>query len=73
MYVSNSNPPEDLDSGGEIYKIDLTGKVLGKFGKAGKQVKEFGSVNQIDCRSETELFVGEVGNWRVQKLTLHSN
>ena len=55
------------------YKIDLTGKVLGKFGKAGKQLKEFGSVNQIDCRSENELFVGEVGNWRVQKLTLHAN
>jgi len=73
MYVSNSNPPEDIDTGGEIYKIDLTGKVLGKFGKAGKQLKEFGSVNQIDCRSENELFVGEVGNWRVQKLTLHAN
>ena len=24
-------------------------------------------------RSESELMVGEIGNWRVQKLTLHSN
>ena len=70
LYSSNSNPPEDIDANGEIYKLDLTGKVLGKFGKAGKQMKEFGTANQIDCRSENELFVGEIGNWRVQKLTL---
>ena len=70
LYSSNSNPPEDIDANGEIYKLDLTGKVLGKFGKAGKQTKEFGTVNQIDCRSENDLFVGEIGNWRVQKLTL---
>jgi DNA-binding beta-propeller fold protein YncE len=71
LYSSNSNPPDDIDTGGEIYKLDLTGRVLGKFGKAGKQVKEFGTVNQIDCRSENDLLVGEIGNWRVQKLTLH--
>jgi len=71
LYVSNSNPPEDLDANGEIYKMDLTGKVLGKFGRAGKLMKEFGTVNSIDCRTENDLYVGEIGNWRVQKLTLH--
>ncbi|MBV8846363.1 MAG: hypothetical protein JO307_26455 [Bryobacterales bacterium] len=70
LYSSNSNPPEDIDSGGEIYKLDLTGKVIGKFGKAGKLPKEFGSVNAINCRSENELYVAEIGNWRIQKLTL---
>ena len=49
----------------------LNGKIVGKFGKAGKLPKEFGTVNAIDCRSENELYVGETGNWRVQKLTLH--
>ena len=53
--------------------MDLTGKVVGKFGRAGKQPKEFGTVNAIDCRSENELYVGEIGNWRVQKLTLRTN
>jgi hypothetical protein len=71
LYSSNSNPVNDIDSGGEIYKIDMTGKVVGKFGRAGKLPKEFGTVNAIDCRSENDLLVGEVGNWRVQKLTLH--
>ena len=70
IYSSNSNPPEDIDTGGEIYKLKLDGTVLGKFGKAGKLPKEFGTVNSIDCRSENSLLVGEVGNMRVQKLTL---
>jgi DNA-binding beta-propeller fold protein YncE len=69
LYASNSNPPDSLDNG-EIYKLELDGKVLGKFGRAGKLVKEFGTVNQIDCRNPNTLLVGEVQNWRVQKVTL---
>ncbi|HMJ82924.1 MAG TPA: peptidyl-alpha-hydroxyglycine alpha-amidating lyase family protein [Vicinamibacterales bacterium] len=71
MYVSNSNPPTDLDTAGEIYKMKLDGSMIGKFGKAGKLPKEFGTVNAIDCRSENTIYVGEVGNFRVQKLTIH--
>jgi 6-bladed beta-propeller len=68
MYVSNSNPPTDLDTAGEIYKMRLDGTMIGKFGRAGKLLKEFGTVNAIDCRGENTLYVGEVGNFRVQKL-----
>jgi hypothetical protein len=71
LYSSNSNPPDDIDSNGEIYKLELDGTVIGKFGKAGKLPKEFGTVNSIDCRRDNELYVGEIGNWRIQKLTLH--
>src|ERR1041385_8924102 len=71
LYSSNSNPPDDFDVAGEIYKMKLDGTVVGKFGKAGKLPKEFGTVNAIDCRSENNLLVGEVANMRVQKLTLH--
>jgi hypothetical protein len=70
IYVSNSNDAESLDNG-EIYKMELDGKIVGKFGRAGRVPKEFNMVNSIDCRSENELFVGELGSWRVQKLTLH--
>jgi len=69
LYSSNSNDPSNLDNG-EIYKLELDGTVLGKFGRAGKLPKEFGTVNQMDCRNPNELIVGEVLNWRVQKLTL---
>jgi DNA-binding beta-propeller fold protein YncE len=70
LYVSNSNPPTDIDSAGEIYKMRLDGTMIGKFGRAGKLLKELGTVNAIDCRTENTLYVGEVGNFRVQKLTI---
>jgi hypothetical protein len=69
LYSSNSNPPDSMDNG-EIYKMELDGKILGKFGTAGKLAKEFGTVNEIDCRNPNVLYAGELTNWRVQKLTL---
>jgi DNA-binding beta-propeller fold protein YncE len=71
LYVSNSNPPNDIDRDGEIYKMKLDGTIVGKFGRAGKLPKEFGTVNAIDCRNANTLYVGEIGNLRVQKLVLH--
>jgi DNA-binding beta-propeller fold protein YncE len=71
LYSSNSNPLLDLDVNGEIYKLDLNGKLVGRFGRAGKLPKEFDVANAIDCRVDNELWVGELGSWRVQKLALH--
>jgi len=71
LYVSNSNPWNDIDVAGEIYKMRLDGTILGKFGRAGRLLKEFGAVNSIDCRGENTLLVGELANLRVQKLVLH--
>ncbi len=71
LYSSNSNPPNDIDVAGEIYKLKLDGTVIGKFGKAGRTAKEFNFVNAIDCRSENNLYIGEIGNLRVQKVSLH--
>ncbi|HJT89590.1 MAG TPA: peptidyl-alpha-hydroxyglycine alpha-amidating lyase family protein [Bryobacteraceae bacterium] len=71
LYVSDSNPPNDIDRDGEIYRMKLDGSITGKFGRAGKMLKEFGTVNAIDCRNENTLYVGEIGNLRVQKLVLH--
>jgi outer membrane protein assembly factor BamB len=55
---------------GRIYKLTLEGKVLGVFGKSGKQPGQFGWIHEIACPSENELYVGELLNWRVQKLVL---
>jgi hypothetical protein len=71
LYSSNSNVPENIDTAGEIYKLKLDGTVVGKFGRAGRLPKEFNFVNAIDCRNENTLYVGEIGNLRVQKLALH--
>jgi sugar lactone lactonase YvrE len=70
LFVSNSNPPDDLEVGGEIYKVRLDGTVVGRFGTVGKRLGQFGTVNAIDCRDPSELLVGEIGNWRVQRVTL---
>jgi len=72
MYVSNSNVPEDIDVEGNIYKVDLTGKLLGTFGRAGRIAKEFNAVNQLECRTENEVWAAELGNWRVSKITLRA-
>jgi DNA-binding beta-propeller fold protein YncE len=64
LYSSDSVP-------GRIYKLDLNGRILGVFGKAGKRLGEFGWVHEMACPSENVLYVGELLNWRVQKLILH--
>ena len=53
-----------------IYKVRLDGTVVGRFGAAGKRPAEFGLANSLDCRSEHELLVGELTNWRVQRVVL---
>ncbi len=70
LYVSNSNTPDNLEAAGEIYKLQLNGSVVGRFGKAGKGPREFGTVNQMDCRQANTLYTAEAGAWRVQKVTL---
>jgi hypothetical protein len=51
--------------------MELDGKILGKFSKAGKALKEHGSLHAMDCRVPNTLYTGDLTNWRVQKLTLH--
>jgi NHL repeat len=71
LYSSHAGDPYGMDDAA-IYKLELDGRVVGKFGTAGKQLKQFGLVNAIDCRTENTLYVGELTNWRVQKLTLRA-
>jgi NHL repeat len=74
LYSSNSNPDNNnsitASVTGEIYKMELDGTVLGKFGVAGKQLGQFSTVHAIDCKVENELLVSEIISWRVQKLML---
>ena len=75
LFSSNSNPDSNSpasswDITGEIYKMDLDGTILGKFGKAGKGLGEFSTVHEIDCRNPDQLFVSEISAWRAQKIIL---
>jgi len=73
-FLSNSNPNGNLPGSwkitGEIYKTELDGAVLGKFGHPGKIVPGFQVVHMLDCRNPNEIIVGEIESWRVQKLIL---
>jgi len=69
LYVSHAGDEDGMDDAA-IYKVQLDGKVIGKFGSAGKLLKQFGLANSIDCRNENELLIGEMTNWRVQRITL---
>lgn len=71
LFISHSGDPDGMEDAA-IYKVRLDGTVVGKFGSAGKLPKQFGLANSLDCRSDTELLVGEMTNWRVQRLTLKS-
>ena len=63
LYSSDAFP-------GRVYKLTLDGKVLGMLGKSGHVAKTFGWIHEIACPAENELYVAELLNWRVQKLTL---
>ena len=69
LYVSHAGDDVGMDDA-TIYKVALDGRIVGRFGSAGKLPKEFGIANSIDCRSENELLIGEMSNWRVQRVTL---
>jgi len=58
---------------GDIFKMELDGTIVGKFGKAGKKAGEFSTIHELDCHSENELYSAEITSWRVQKIQLHPN
>jgi NHL repeat-containing protein len=74
LFSSNSFPTgnnfDQAPMTGEVYKMELDGTVLGRFGKAGHGFKEFSSIHQMDCRTPDELYVAEITAWRVQKIRL---
>ena len=75
IYTSNSNPDSN-DSEvhkvtGQVFKIELNGTPVGKWGKPGKQQGEFSTVHGLDCRNENVIYTTEIVEWRLQKFLLH--
>jgi sugar lactone lactonase YvrE len=75
IYTSNSNPDSN-DSEvhkvtGQVFKIELDGTPVGKWGKPGKQQGEFSTVHGLDCRNENVIYTTEIVEWRLQKFLLH--
>ena len=74
LFVSNSNPDNNGAASwaitGEVYMMELDGRIIGRFGKAGKEPGEFQTIHGIDCRNPRELLVSEITAWRVQKILI---
>jgi sugar lactone lactonase YvrE len=74
LFTTNSNPngngPGTWETTGEIYKMELDGTILGRFGHASKEFGGFQVVHMMDCRNPDQIFVAEIESWRVQKLML---
>ena len=74
LYISNSwqdsAPAAGAEITGEVYKVELDGTIVGKFGKAGKAVGEFATIHQMDCRDADTIYTAEINDWRSQKILL---
>ena len=74
LYSSNSNADSNnaplAAVTGEIYKMELDGTIVGKFGRAGKALGEFATTHQMDCRNPDIIYTAEINNWRSQKIIL---
>ena len=64
LYTSDQEP-------GRIYKLALDGKILGVLGESGRDTGQFNWIHGLACPSEDVLYVADMNNWRVQKITLH--
>ena len=51
--------------------MTLDGKIVGMLGESGHELGQFNWIHGLACPSENTLYVADMNNWRVQKLTLH--
>jgi hypothetical protein len=58
---------------GRLYKLSLDGTIVGMLGESGRDAKQFNWVHGLACPSEEQIFVADMNNWRVQRLTLHAD
>jgi sugar lactone lactonase YvrE len=75
LYTANSNPDNQIvalhEVSGQVFKMELDGKVVGKFGVPGKQQGQFATVHGLDCSVPNEILTSELTMWRMQKFILH--
>jgi hypothetical protein len=50
--------------------MTLDGKILGMLGQSGRGPGQFNWPHGLACPSEDVVFVADMNNWRVQKITL---
>ena len=51
--------------------MTLDGRILGTMGISGRDAKQFNWIHSLACPADDTLYVADMNNWRIQKLTLH--
>jgi hypothetical protein len=64
LFVMDAEP-------GRLYKMTLEGKIVAMLGQSGHRMGQFNWPHALACPSENTVFVADMNNWRVQKITLH--
>jgi DNA-binding beta-propeller fold protein YncE len=59
-----------IGSVGKVYKMDLTGKILGTFGKLGRLPGWFDSIHAIACPDEKTIYIANEFSYRFDKVVL---
>jgi DNA-binding beta-propeller fold protein YncE len=60
------------DGNGKLYKMDLTGKVLGMAATGLDHGQTGDLIHALDCRTPDTVYIGSASMWDVQKLTIKS-
>ncbi len=55
---------------GRLYKMTLDGAIVGVYGQSGRQIGQFNWPHALACPSAEVVFVADMNNWRIQKLTI---
>ena len=68
QFLYSSTNPDKTDMtrgtvGGEVYKLELDGTIVGKFGRLDNAFGSFGTPHSIDCRRPNELLFIGFGGW----------
>jgi len=59
-----------VGSVGRVYKLDLEGNVVGKFGKLGRLPCWFDSIHALACPDEKTLYIANEFSYRFDKVVL---
>lgn len=64
LFVMDSEP-------GRLYKMTLDGRIVGMLGMSGRPMGRFNWPHGIACPSENLVYIADMNNWRVQKITIN--
>jgi hypothetical protein len=76
LCITNTTPQYMFtgDGNGKMYKMDMTGKVLGMFvtGQDHGEENTGDLVHALDCRNPNTVYIGSASQWDVQKVTIRA-